>query len=65
VIRYVISFPAGTNVRPEQMQYFREYISKAASAREWKDVIISQGGTITDMRPRVPVHIKHAQRRLR
>lgn len=65
MIRYLISFPPEAKISPEGMYYFREMISNAANAREWRDVILSQGATITDMRVRVPPRIRNAQRRLR
>jgi tripartite-type tricarboxylate transporter receptor subunit TctC len=50
MIRYVISFPVEADIRPEQMRYLTEVFKEAADSREWRDFVINQGGTITDMR---------------
>ena len=49
MLRYLISFPS-ENIRPEQLEMFREYLKAAADDREWRDIIVTHGGTITDMR---------------
>ena len=64
-LRYVISFPAGTDISQQQMHHFQERLKEAANAKEWRDIVLNEGGTITDVRRRVPIHIKHAQRWLR
>jgi len=55
MIRYVISFPAGSNIRPEQMHYLAEKINECADASEWRDIVLNEGATITDMRRQGPV----------
>lgn len=55
MIRYVISFPAGSNIRPEQMHYFAEMMKACADAPEWRDIVLNEGATITDMRRQRPV----------
>ena len=50
MIRYVVSFPVGSKIRAEQMHYFMEMLKENADAREWRDLILNEGGTIRDMR---------------
>jgi hypothetical protein len=56
------------NIRPEQAQHFAQMLREQANAREWRDVILTMGGTIKDMRPGrnpKPVWVKNVQKRLR
>jgi hypothetical protein len=55
MIRYVISFPAEAKIRAEQMHYFAEMLKECANAREWRDIVLNEGATITDMRRTRPV----------
>ena len=68
MIRYVVSFPAEADMRPEQMHHLQRMLKECADDRQWRDLVINQGGTITDMRPGrspKPVWVKNVQRRLR
>lgn len=56
MLRYVISFPG--NVTHAEMYALQERLREAAGSREWRDIIVSSGGTIKELRPR-------ARRRLR
>lgn len=51
MLRYVITFPAEVHITPERLHALREMLSEAANDRAWRDLVISHGGTITDMRP--------------
>jgi hypothetical protein len=64
MIRYVISFPVDARITPEFMQHFSERLKEAVNDREWRDIVMSSGGTITDMRhnrPHVPALIRRAR----
>lgn len=67
MIRYVITFPAEVYLTPERLRAFREMLSEAANDRQWRDMVISNGGTITDMRPARPVSalVRRARSRVR
>jgi tripartite-type tricarboxylate transporter receptor subunit TctC len=68
MIRYFVSFPVGAHVRPEQIQMLAEHLNKAADDREWRDIVVNEGATITDMRARVrPVSalVRRARARVR
>jgi hypothetical protein len=55
MLRYVVSFPLGSDIRPEQMHYLAEKLKELADEKEWRDIVLNQGGTITDMRRARPV----------
>jgi hypothetical protein len=50
MIRYVVSFP--DRIAPEQAAAIRDALSKAARKREQQTIVLSHGGTITDLAPR-------------
>lgn len=52
MIRYVVSFPG--EMRMEWLHQLLQAVKEAADAREWRDVVLTNGGTITrlDQRPR-------------
>lgn len=65
-LRYVVSFPG--NVHREFLVRMADLMGKAANSSEWRDVVLTNGGTITrpDLPRRVPpVWVKRAQGRLR
>jgi len=66
MIRYFISFPAESNITREGLEMVKDLLKHAESGRNWRDIVMNMGGTITDMRPkRSKVWVKNAQRRLR
>jgi hypothetical protein len=50
VIRYVISFPVEAHITEPFFREFVERLKEASEAHEWRDIVLTQGGTITDMR---------------
>lgn len=67
MIRYFISFPADVQISRQALEMLSEQMREAANDRQWRDLIVTMGGTIKDMRPsRTPkVWVKNAQRRLK
>jgi tripartite-type tricarboxylate transporter receptor subunit TctC len=68
VIRYVISFPVEANIRAEFVQKLAAKLKEAVDDREWRDIVLNQGGTITDMRhnrPHVTALVRRARARAR
>jgi hypothetical protein len=66
MIRYLISFPPEAKVTQRDLEMVRELIKHAVEGRNWRDIVMNMGGTITDMRPkRSKVWVKNVQRRLR
>ena len=66
MIRYLISFSPEVKIRPDELEMVRDLIKHAVNGRNWRDIVMNMGGTITDMRPkRSKVWVKNAQRRLR
>lgn len=55
MIRYVISYPVEARMYSEEMQHLQQMLKDCANDREWRDLIINRGGTITDMRCKRPV----------
>jgi len=66
MLRYVISYPVGANIRPEQMDYIVRMMKDCADTREWRDIVLNEGGTITDMRRarRVSALVRRARSRI-
>jgi len=69
MLRYMISFPVGANIRPEQLAHLRDMLKEAVNDKEWRDIIASEGATIVDLRQhghvRVPQIVKHARAKAR
>jgi hypothetical protein len=67
MIRYVVSYPVEANVRAEQMQMVMEMMKENADARDWRDIVLNQGGTIRDMRrsPSVSSLVRRARSKVR
>jgi len=66
VIRYVLSFPPNANITQQQFQHFREILKEAADAKEYRDICLSNGVKITDMRGKpVAALIRRARARAR
>ena len=61
MIRYAVTFPG--EVPPRMLAEIREQLAAIAGARQWIDVVIANGGTITrvDIRPRKTNRHRHAQ----
>ncbi len=61
MIRYVVSF--ADDLTPSTLYHIRQEIRAAADAREFRDVVLANGGTITDMRrpSRVPALVRRAK----
>jgi hypothetical protein len=68
MIRFVVSFPPESRVSQQALDILAEHMREATSDRQWRDLILTMGGTIKDMRTSrtaKPVWVKNAQRRLR
>jgi hypothetical protein len=50
MIRYFISFPVEARVNAEMVEYIATKLHAAADDRQWRDFVVTHGGTITDMR---------------
>ena len=66
MIRYVVTYQQ--ELRAEHVAHIREQLAAAANAKEWRDVVLSGGAYIADMRQnaaRVRMLVKRARSRAR
>lgn len=69
MLRYIITFPLGSTIRPEQMQGIASYLKESVDDPQWRDLVMNEGGKVElaplARRSPVPVWVRHAQRMLR
>lgn len=62
MLRYVLSFPA--EIHREALEQISEMLKEAANDQQFRDIVISHGGTITDMRRRATPYRRRPEPRI-